>query len=839
MYSKKVCVAIVVFLSLQDLTEGRKSRRNQKPKSEEDTTLQPSVVSYSTFGFNDVGSYDGFVPSSPDYANYLTNVNQETATRLYAPAFPTALDNTGFSNNYDSQSDGQYFTGSDSILQSSIVDYPKNINFYNTPSFENSENQNRNIGSKESFKRDPTDNNAPVYGTKLGSKNKKLLNQFNDTAFNIYSSGPMNPSGSSANFNFHHGQDVSEDKPSFGESVNNYQNNPSHVGAHPTYQSANIEDFVKPESPNSHGSLKFPKVIDFTKMTYPTEIENKYTSSSFNAIKNIGTKNEHETKYDDSNNKFMHSTPMFKDSPTYTRNQEQNTDKHVPKSYINQEYTQNFINPSPSKNNYKEINSDYKDNIRYFRSNYSNEDKAMNPHKGYEYSTNYSNISFKYDIGGQKKPFNSNIDEVVPASSNVVDLAHYQFPDVDYSNFKKIPDIKDVYDDAYSSILSNKNKAKPTDYLNQFKNMYTSVPSTSTNWGNIFKSTDYSSYKNHVRKPIQSDDISSDVVHIPKRPQGSKYHNSKDIDYTISDISSSKIRSHNSKIKPIKENWNPDIYNSRFKTEEDLLGLRNHDTSHPSYLPTFRPSANELNDDNDYYKKLVEKWRQSYWKSKFKNSYPDFESYSSEAKPVHVPVPKPYPIEIPHPVIVPVPQPYPVRVPVPKPVAVPVIRELTVPIEKPVPYPVVKKVPYPVEKPVPVPVEKEVTVPEMQPYPVHIPHVRPVFHHSRPNREEFVTDTPIDDDDDYFPRPEGSYKTTYSYKKRPRSTRNRTQRPTRTTYSTYKKRARRPADFRTRRLPSTHVDFHYSAPYRHSDFDSEQFDEPSDYHSYCKRTGNC
>ncbi|XP_059059658.1 uncharacterized protein LOC131852915 isoform X2 [Achroia grisella] len=772
MYSKKLCVAIIVLLVFQEFTEGRKSRRNPRPKAIEDTTLQPSVVSYSTFGFNDVGSFDGFVPTSPDYANYLTNINQETSTRLYAPAFPTALDNTGFSSNSDSQSDGQYFTSSDhGILQSSMVEYPKNIHFYNTPSFD--ENSNKNFIAKGTFRGVSEENDSPVYGTKLGSKSKKMLNQFNDTEFNIYTSAVISPSDLSSNFNFHYGQGISENKPSFGESPNNYHINPGNIGSRPIDQSTNLDDFDKPEASSSHGSLKFPKVIDFTKMSYPVEIGNKYISGSFNSNKNSdkdNSKNEQEVKYSEQINKFTHSAPMFKDSQTYTRNHEKNIEKHTS---FNQDFSDNYANSSPVKTNFKEIISEQKNKMKYFKGNFSTEDKALNPQKGYEYSTNFSNTSFKFDFVEPKKPFSTDTDEVIPASSNVVDLAHYQFPEIDYTRFKKIPDIKTHYDYDYNNALSQTNKIKPTEDLNYFKNLHGSLPASTTNWGNVFKSTDYTTYKNHARKPVQLDDITSDIVHIPKRPHSSKYSNNKDIEYTSNDLSNSKIKSYNSKLKLGKE-WNSDMYNYRYKTEEDLLGLRNHDTSHPSYLPTFRPNANELSDDNEYYKKLVEKWRQSYWKSKFKNSYPDYESYSTETKPVHVPIPKPYPVQ----------------------------------------------------------------VPVMQPYPVHIPHVRPVFHHSRPPREEFESDVRNEDDDDYFPRPEGNKKT-YPYKKKPRSTRNRTHRPTRTTYSTAKKRPRRPADYRTRRPSSTHVDFHYSAPYRHSDYDQEQFDETSDYYSYCKRTGNC
>jgi hypothetical protein len=95
-------------------------------------------------------------------------------------------------------------------------------------------------------------------------------------------------------------------------------------------------------------------------------------------------------------------------------------------------------------------------------------------------------------------------------------------------------------------------------------------------------------------------------------------------------------------------------------------------------------------------------------------------------KKVPYPVPKPYtvtvekkvPYEVKVPVHVAVPKPYPVEVPKP----------YTVVVEKKVPYTVEKKVPYEVKVPVkvPYPVPHHVEIPK--PYPVHVPKPVPVPH---------------------------------------------------------------------------------------------------------------
>ncbi|XP_053603039.1 uncharacterized protein LOC128671000 isoform X2 [Plodia interpunctella] len=817
----KILYAALVALLVLNTIEGRKYRRNKRPKEEEDTTLQPSVVSYSTFGFNDVGSYDGFVPSSPDYANYLNTVNQESATRLYAPAFPTASDDTGFDHNFGSPSNGYSLSDPDSGQQPSMM--AQTGNFFNMPQFDNNDNQHNKLRSLTISGQYVDDDDAPVYGTKLGSKSKKQTNSTEEISnFDI-----GNPSAVSMNFNFQTDSPFIQNmKQTAGESHNNFNN----VHTPPSYSTEENENFA--ESANNNGMLKFPKVVDFTKMNYPTEIENKFLYTSYNPTKNLQNEKRQKNIYDDQSNKYMQQTTLFKEmSNSDTQDLKENSEKQTLKktSYAGPEA--NYVNTPPPKNIFKgtPFKADLKDyKNKYLLSNYSELKHWENPFKGYKYATNYSSTSFKFDSDEPKKQTSNHFEELIPASSNNVDLNNYQIPDTDfYTNFKKMPEMKPVYENEYD-VSSLKEKRKPEEFGSQIKNAFSDEPIATSQWGNIYKSTEYSSHKNHPRKPIYTEDPSNDVVHIPKRPKTSKYHYGKSSETSSSgssDWASYSKRPSYTKNRPNKD-WYRDNYNTKFKTEEDLLDLRNHDTSNPSYLPTYnRPNDNEISSENDY-KKLVEKWRQSYWKAKFREAYPDFVGYSSESKPLHVPIPKPYPIEVPHPVIVPVPHPYPVKVPVPKPVAVPVIRELTVAVEKPVPYPVIKKVAVPVEKP----------------YPVHIPHVRPVFHHSKPPRDEF--EMAPEDEDDYFPRPEAAKKPAL-FKTKPKSTRNRQHRPTRMTYQDRNvRRPRRPTDShedvrRPRRPYSSQIGFHY-LPYRYRDVEMEYESEPSsDYIVYCKRTGNC
>lgn len=644
MDKKYVFVLFIAFLTITN-TEGKRSRRIRRPNNEEDnnTTPQPSVVSYSTFGFNDVGSYSGFVPSSPDYASYLSD-NQETTTRLYAPAFPSAVDPTGFNNNFGSLDGSSIGDSDDNEPQSSMIQYPQSsVSFYNTPSFEGNNNQNKNTYEvNEQTDEEPSD---LVYGTKLNSKNKKPPGQVNNSEFNVYSSGPLaNSQDLASRFVMPGVQSTFDGKNTYGESGTRYQNDNSYA---PNYPSSDVEEFVKPAPSNPHNALKFPKVVDFTKIKqyYPTELDNKYQVATYSSIMNQN-ENVFPKNNEEHNNKFIQPTPTIKDMTSFnTKTVDESSRIESPKQtpYLNQDYRQNLISSTPSKTNYKgaNYNQEYKDNYKNRNPpNYSNNDSkiSINPMKGYEYSTNYSSTSFTYDFDSDHKPFNSNTDELVPASSNIVDFSNYNYPENDYSNFKKVPEVNIPYEEDFD-VQFNKDKFQNDEFISQFKNLYTTTP-TSSQWGSFFKSNDYS-YKNRIKKPYGDENTNGDVVHIPKRPFSSykhnsgKHHESKPIDYP-------KQRPY----KSSKYEKPKDVFSTRYKSEEDLLGLRNHDTSH-SYTPQHRPNNNDLVDENDY-KKLVEKWRQSYLKSKYKDAYRDYESYASESKPLHVPIPKPYPVSEPY-----------------------------------------------------------------------------------------------------------------------------------------------------------------------------------------------
>lgn len=651
MYKKNVYVLLIAVLIIA-LAEGKRSRRIRRPTNEDDnTTPQPSVVTYSTFGFNDVGSYDGFIPTSPDYASYLSD-NQESTTRLYAPAFPSAADQSGFNNNFE---DGASFgNGDDNEPQSSMIQYPQSsVNFFNTPSFDGMHsNQNKN-----SYEVNEPSEDEPnlVYGTKLGTKSKKQSNQLNNSEFNVYSSGPLANTNDLASRFVMPGM-----QPTFDTKNNNYgESNNKNVPNYPqNFPSSDVEDFVKPAPSNPHNALKFPRVVDFTnlKQYYPTELDNKYQVATYSAMINNQNENMFTKNNGEQINKYIQPTPTMKDMTSFnTKHLEENSEKDYPKqsSYLPQDFRQNYISPTPMKSNHKvaNYNSEYKDNYKNRQpGNYNNNDAkvSINPSKGYEYSTNFSSTSFTYDFDSEKKPYNSNVDdiapvrkpinsntdELVPASSNIVDFPSYNFPENDYSNFKKVPNVKIPYEDDFDTEFG-KDKYKNDEYINQFKNLYTTTTPTSQ-WGSYFKSPDIS-YKHRVKKPQFEENSNSDIVHIPKRPLNSynKYNYGKNQESKPNDYP---------KQRPYKSNKyekSKDAYN-RFKSEEDLLGLRNHDSSH-SYTPPHRPSGNDLSDEHDY-KKLIEKWRQSYLKSKYKDSYRDYESYASEAKPLHVPIPKPYPV---------------------------------------------------------------------------------------------------------------------------------------------------------------------------------------------------
>ncbi|RVE54368.1 hypothetical protein evm_000853 [Chilo suppressalis] len=795
----------------------KKPKRSRRPKNEEESTPQPSVISYSTFGFNDVGSYDGFVPTSPDYASYLNNGNRESHKGLYAPAFPSAPDTTGFGSDLG-QIDG-YPDSENGEPQSSMLQYPQNsMNFFNTHTLDNSDTQSKNIASNEAVK-NAEELSGPIYGTKLSSKNKKPINS-NNTEFHVYSSGPVfNSNELVGRFKQQEMQFAQDNKFNNGELVNSDHNGASYNSNYPAPET---DDFAKAQTNNN--ALKFPRVVDFTniKQYYPTELDDKYQVSTYSSIMNNQNENQFQNVNENQMNQFLSPTQPIKESiintkPVYEEHEKENI---KPNMNLNSDFSSHYNKPiTSSKPGHKNsiYNSDFKDNYKnklssgnndndfknlrnqlspgnsdddfknvrnHLSSIHSDDDfknlrnqlssghsennfkNLRNPFKGYEYSTDYSNTSFKYEYIPDRKPYNT--DEPIPASSNI-DLTSYNSPDTDFSNFKKIPEINIPFDDDFDIQQSSRDKFKSEEFLSQFKNLYTPTPSTK--WGNVFKSADFS-YKHRFKRPQYEESTNNDMVHIPKRPQNNyKYNYGSNLDSKLHDFTKQRPYKSNRYERP--KDWNKEVTYNRFKSEEDLLDLRNHDTSHPSYLPSqHRPSGNDLLDDSDY-KKLVEKWRQSYWKSKYRDGHRDYDSYASEETPLHVPIPKPYPVQ----------------------------------------------------------------VPVVKPYPVHIPHVRPVFHHTRPHREEFDAES---DDDDYFPRPESSKKTP-PYKKRPKSTHGRPRRPTRMTYHDRGTSRRRwPTSQRSpdvRRRPSSKE---YHAPYRHRDVDTErEYDsEHTDYY-YCKRTGNC
>lgn len=649
---KKIFLFALIALIIFDTADTRKTRKTKRTKSDEESTPQPNVVTYSTFGFNDVGNYDGFVPSSPDYTNYLSNYNQDSSTRLYAPAFPTAQDVTGF--NGQSENNEPYNTADDNIPQASTLRFPQ-MSFYAQPNFD-SEAQSQNFASEPvQFRQNQEDLNNPIYGAKLSSRSRNKLN-FSD--YSVFSNVSPNTSEGKFSTSFEV-QTTHESKPqqSYGEQNKNYQNSYKYP---PAFVPTATENFKTTQS-----SLNFPKVVDFTKFKqyYPTDVENKFSTATinptnpYNSLSNDQSENSYSNNFDDLDIKLTTLSSAFKD-PFKKDNAPLTEKEHLKPTNIDSEYSQNYFgyqNKNPFKDS--KLNFDYKDKFKYnpwASVNYTNDFKNWkNPIKGYQYSTNYSNMNFEVDLSntkkipgaeeaGPKKPINMNNDEVVPASSNLVDLASYQFPETDYSSFKKAPynHKGEEYSDLFEALKPQGYTYDPIEYV---RNLYgTNLPKTTTQWGNVYKTSEYSPYKQRGKKPHFGEELTDDVVHIPRRPYGNKYNFGKYSDAKPTEWASFG-RPYKSK-KPQNE-WAHE-FSTNFKPEEDLLGLRTHDTSDPSYLPSYRPFPNELSSDYDY-KKLVDKWRQSYMKAKYKNAgLHDFESFATEHKPIHVPIPKPYAVSL-------------------------------------------------------------------------------------------------------------------------------------------------------------------------------------------------
>ncbi|XP_026739748.1 putative uncharacterized protein DDB_G0282133 isoform X2 [Trichoplusia ni] len=780
MFNKRLCFALITLLVISNVVYSKKTKKNKRPKDQdESTTLQPNVVAYSTFGFNDVGAYDGFVPTSPDYASFLSGVNQESTTRLYAPAFPSSLDSTGFSGNFGSQSgDAQFFGGNEDMGQPGMLQYTSSsMNFFNNPNFGAAGEQNKNVESEDTNGKNAEDSDAPVYGTKISRNKYRSGNVFNNTEYNMFNGGVSTLSNNKYS-NIHESEATQESKPSFAEAHMKYQNN---NGFDQNFEHQENEDFGRP-SPTNNG-FKFQKVVDFTKINYPTAIDtSQFLSGSVQSLnpqnslmttqfESSFSNNFNYNNINNNNHKITNSPPKQKDHYNIKDNEE-SSDKSVVKSssFFEQDNTLNHVN-----NNYKHNthhgnkNSETKKKIKkpWSAGNYSNDFKNWKDAssiKGYGYSTNFSNMNFKYGVSESKNPFNH--DEIVPASSNV-DLTNYQYPESSYSNFKKLPEFND--DEDYAS-HSFKDKFKANDYFNQFKNSFSTVPTTTSYWGNAYKTSDYSSYKDHPKKSHFSE-TGDTTVNIPKRPRKpsfTKTSENKQNDWP------SAYHSRPQKLNKPTSDWSKDLFDTRYKSEEDLLGLRTHDTSHPTYLPTYKPSNNVFDNDSEF-KNLVDKWRQSYLKTKFKDVR-DYESYGSEMKPTHVPIPKPYPV--------------------------------AVPVEKP--------------------------------YPVHIPYVRPVFHHTKPVHEDPENDH--FDGDDYMRRPDAKRPT--QFKKRPYGTRNKSRRPSRASFQDRNRRRwperRRPSGYteHRERHHSRPSEFH-PPPYKHHEYERDEDDENSDYARYCRRTGNC
>ncbi|XP_026328532.1 uncharacterized protein LOC113236601 isoform X2 [Hyposmocoma kahamanoa] len=745
MYKKIFFIVLITFIVF-NTADTRKTRKTKRTKSDEDSTPQPNVVTYSTFGFNDVGNYDGFVPSSPDYTSYMSNYNQDSSKRLYAPAFPTAQDVTGF--NSQSQNNQPYNTADDSNPQASTLHFSQ-MSLYPQPNFD-SESQIQSFASEQvQFAPNQGDSSNPIYGAKLSSRSRNKLN-FSD--YSVFSNVSPNTSEGTFSTSFEV-KTTHESKPqqSYGEQHKNYQNSYKYP---PTYAPTATDNFKTTQS-----SLNFPRVVDFTKFKqyYPTDLENKFSTGTINPTNPYDSlpRDQSENSYsnfDDLDIKLTTSSSAFKDP--FKKDIEPVTEKEYLKpNNLESEYSQNYFGYQ-NKNPFRDSkgNIDYKDKFKYNPwtfVNYTNDFKNWkNPIKGYQYATNYSNMNFAFDLSGSKNfpgaeeidpKKTMNNDEVIPASSNVVDLASYQFPETDYSSFKKVPGYKgEEYTDLFEALKPQGYKYDPVEYV---RNLYgTNLPKTTTQWGNVYKTSEYSPYKQRGKKPQFGEEYADEVVHIPRRPYGNKYNFGKYSEAKPNEWASYG-RPYKSK-KPQNE-W-ANEYSTKFKSEEDLLGLRTHDTSNPSYLPSYRPFTNDLSSDYDY-KKLVDKWRQSYMKAKYKNAgLHDFESFASEQKPMHVPIPKPY--------------------------AVP--------------------------------------VPVVKPYPVSIPQIRPVFHHTRPREEDPIDDE--DDDYlprpetskkvPYAKRPRGRSRIRPRRLSRPTySDRNRRRWPARKPEPTFKPKyaTRLPKDFHT------------------------------------------
>ncbi|VVC97246.1 unnamed protein product [Leptidea sinapis] len=646
--SIRVITATLLAAAIFYNVDARRSKHIKLNSEFEESSPQPSVLTYSTFGFNDVGSYN--VPTAPDYSSFLNGNKQEQQTRLYAPAFPTANEGTGFGGNYGS-SNGETFQNNGE-QETSMSKYPQvSLNFYSPANIHNSNDESLSKTETENFN-EYSDNNSPTYGTKLNSKQRnKQYSNYNSSDFQINfkdDSSFLNSNSYSANIP--QNQHVIEVKEPFVETDN-----------YPSYYKyakyATTTTITPPEyehmlqaSPVTASAIKYPKVVDFTKVRHnnnPINEENNRLKSMINDFINSSPSQEN----DQHTNSFNHNqagTPYEKDGEShntvkYKNNfkAEKEPEKYLPKfNYIsNLEFSKNYLN---NKNKLKDIKlmSESEKTKKPWTYNDQN-DESKNEQKyfhSYQYvnnNTNNNGVSFR------RPPYNNSIEDAAPASSNL-NLLNYQYPEMNYENVRNLfPLIKPFHTESDVSLSIPDKYKSINEYQKNIQNYFTTAtPIVTTNWGNLFKENELGSYKKHIRKPNYFED-NTDVVHIPKK-QTYKYENNYDGSAYDWSQYYNNYKPHANLYK--YTDWAKDISN-KYKTDEDLLDLRNHDVTRPSHPPRYRPIDNDATEDFDY-KKLVDKWRKSYLKSKQKEALREYETYASEAKPIHVPIHKPYPVSI-------------------------------------------------------------------------------------------------------------------------------------------------------------------------------------------------
>ncbi|GBP25777.1 hypothetical protein EVAR_94795_1 [Eumeta japonica] len=704
----------------------KKTRKKHKGNLDE-TVRRPDddVTSHTSFGLDDVVGDDGFVPSSPDHIGYLNGMNRGSTSELYAPAFPTAFDVTGdqgFSS-YDHKSYNEIKpAASDDLFEI------RNSTFVRTIPHHDSDFRDNRNNPQNNYKNQYSDTIKSEFGKRLPHKTR--IQSSKNSSYNSFDQD----SKSIDKQNVEQSQQPGVKSSTLYDSKdhkNIYEFNPNWF--------LNYNIMTTDALPTKYmKNASFPKLTDFMRNRFPNSFDSNYankfesenyyddkvyientTEDSFN---NYVPK--YKSRYNFSNDNFYFHSHNYEYRPI-TRPNYSNSKLYnkTGLSKLNENFNHGYstINYSPDPTAWK----GYFNNVHKKNSNTS---KHLHVHPKKQHDSNFrENFSFPKHA----------IEEYTKYGS--IGIGYSDFENENYnqaSDHKKLQSAVGYYSlttPRSSPESVNQEDALPFQKPIKYTKSYDSGKTVSTYWGNIFElSNSGSPFKQTFEDPKGYEDPEN-VIYTPKRPQRSKNTQK----YVAESSNNWNVYNDHVplKIGPARtvDEWNEEV-SGRFKSEEDLLGLRNHDTSHPPYLPSFSLDSYAGN-FQDYkpiggHKEEVEDSRKPRVRSKRPKHF-EREKSSSEHHPVHVPIPKPYRVEVPHPIIVPVPEPYPVQVPVPRPVAVPVLQEVRVPIEKHVPYPVVKKVPYPIEKLVPVPIEKEVAVTVIKPYPVPVPHVRPVHHNSK------------------------------------------------------------------------------------------------------------